>query len=224
MSFAARACAIMIGFALAGCVAQVRPPVPPPVVAPPPAPVPVPPPVAVIDNARLAGVTLAAPVAVTAAQAERALGAFRISCASLVKREDTSGLTNPSDWQPLCAEAALLAPSSAAAFFRDRFDWVVVGKGEAFATGYYEPELAGSRTPAPGYDVPIYKLPPDLIRCTRADGGEGRGRIDPSGACVYYYTRAEIEDGALAGRGLEIGWAADPVNLFFLHIQGSGRV
>ncbi len=224
MSFAARACAITIGFALAGCVAQVRPPAPPPVVAPPPAPIPVPPPVAVIDNARLAGVRLAAPVAVTAVQAERALGAFRISCPSLAKREDVSGLTLPSDWQPLCAEAALLAPSAAAAFFRDRFDWVVVGKGEAFATGYYEPELAGSRTPAPGYDVPIYKLPPDLIRCTRADGGEGRGRIDPSGACVYYYSRAEIEDGALAGRGLEIGWAADPVELFFLHIQGSGRV
>ncbi|MCY7338711.1 MAG: MltA domain-containing protein, partial [Sphingomonas bacterium] len=222
MSFAARAFAITISFALAGCVGQVRPPAPPPVVAPPPTPSP--PPVAVIDNARLAGVTLAAPITVTSVQAERALGAFRISCPSLVKRDDLSGLTLPADWQPLCAEAAQLAPGAAAGFFRDRFDWVVVGKGEAFATGYYEPELAGSRTQAPGFDTPIYKLPPDLIRCTRADGGEGRGRIDDAGACVLYYTRAEIEDGALAGRGLEIGWAADPIELFFLHIQGSGRV
>ena len=214
----------MLSLALAGCVARVPPPAPPPAVTPPPTPTPPPPPVAVIDNARLAGVTFAAPVAITALQAERALGAFRISCPSLIKREDTSGLTLPADWQPLCAEAASLAPGGAASFFRDRFDWVVVGKGEAFATGYYEPELLGSRVSAPGFETPIHKVPPDVIRCTRADGGEGRGRIDETGACVLYYTRAEIEDGALAGRGLEIGWAADPIELFFLHIQGSGRV
>jgi membrane-bound lytic murein transglycosylase A len=72
--------------------------------------------------------------------------------------------------------------------------------------------------------VPIYRTPPDLIRCTRADGGTGRGRIDAGGQCVLYFTRAEIEDGALAGRGLELAWAADPIELFFLQIQGSGRV
>ena len=224
MSFASRALGVMLSLALAGCVARVPPPAPPPAVTPPPTPTPPPPPVAVIDNARLAGVTFAAPVAITALQAERALGAFRISCPSLIKRDDTSGLTLPADWQPLCAEAASLAPGGAASFFRDRFDWVVVGKGEAFATGYYEPELPGSRVSAPGFETPIHKVPPDVIRCTRADGGEGRGRIDETGACVLYYTRAEIEDGALAGRGLEIGWAADPIELFFLHIQGSGRV
>ena len=100
--------------------------------------------------------------------------------------------------------------------------WSATGK--AFATGYYEPEIRGSRTPAPGYATPIYRTPPDLIRCTRADGGTGRGRIDESGQCVFYYTRAEIEAGALAGRGLEIGYAADPIDLFFLQIQGSGRL
>jgi membrane-bound lytic murein transglycosylase A len=109
-------------------------------------------------------------------------------------------------------------------FFRQRFDWAVVGDGKAFATGYYEPEIAGSRTRMPGFDVPIYRTPPDLVRCTRADGGTGRGRIDETGQCVLYYTRAEIEDGILAGKGLEIAWAADPVDLFFLEIQGSGRV
>ncbi len=45
-----------------------------------------------------------------------------------------------------------------------------------------------------------------------------------SGTCVLYYARAEIEDGALADRNLEIGWAADPIELFFLQIQGSGRL
>jgi membrane-bound lytic murein transglycosylase A len=124
----------------------------------------------------------------------------------------------------VCAEAATLAPQYAASFFFHRFDWVRVGSGEAFATGYYEPEIAGSRARAPGFETPIYRTPPDLIRCTRADGGTGRGRINSAGQCVLYFTRAEIEDGALAGRNLELAWAADPVELFFLQIQGSGRV
>ena len=58
------------------------------------------------------------------------------------------------------------------AFFRDRFDWVRVGSGEAFATGYYEPEIRGSRTQQPGYEVPIYAKPDDLARCY---GPEGTG-------------------------------------------------
>jgi membrane-bound lytic murein transglycosylase A len=172
----------------------------------------------------MAGVRLAAPQLLDPGMADRALAAFRISCPVLVKRTDASGLTLPTDWQPLCAEANGLAPGSAPAFFRDRFDWSVVGEGKAFATGYYEPEIRGSRVKAPGYDVPVFKVPADLIRCTRADGGAGRGRIDDGGACVLYYTRAEIEAGALAGRGLEIAYAADPIDLFFLQIQGSGRL
>jgi len=142
----------------------------------------------------------------------------------LVRRQDQSGLTSASDWQPLCTEAANLRAANAVSFFRDRFEWVRVGTGEAFATGYYEPEIYGSRTPAPGYEVPIYGKPDDLVRCTKPDGTTGRGRIDETGTCVLYFTRAEIDDGALAGRGLELGWAADPIELFFLEIQGSGRI
>jgi len=219
-----RSAAAALGVLLAGCATR-TPPALPPVEAPAPPPAPVPaPPEPVVANARAAGVRLAAPVTVDPVQASRALQAFRISCPALVKRVDASGLTLPADWQPLCAEAAGVDPQDAPAFFRDRFDWVVVGPGEAFATGYYEPEIRGSRFLAPGYETPIYRTPPDLVRCTRADGGTGRGRIDESGQCVYYFTRAEIEDGALAGRGLEIGYAADPIDLFFLHIQGSGRL
>jgi membrane-bound lytic murein transglycosylase A len=142
----------------------------------------------------------------------------------LVRRQDQSGLTTPTDWQALCAEAASLPVANAVSFFRDRFEWVRVGTGEAFATGYYEPEIHGSRTQATDYAVPIYAKPDDLVRCTKADGTTGRGRVDETGACVLYFTRAEIEDGALAGRGLELGWAADPIELFFLQIQGSGRI
>ena len=219
-----RGLALSLALFVAACATrQPAPPAPPPPApAPtpttPPAP-PVPPPPA---TAREAGVALASPAALNPTEASRALAAFRLSCPALVRRQDVSGLTSPSDWQALCSEAS--AVSDAAAFFRDRFEWVRVGNGEAFATGYYEPEIRGSRTRQPGYEVPIYTKPQDLTRCTRADGGTGRGRIDETNACVLYFTRAEIEDGALAGRNLEIGWAADPIELFFLQIQGSGRL
>jgi membrane-bound lytic murein transglycosylase A len=156
-------------------------------------------------------------------QAARALAAFRASCPAVKTRNDASGLTQGADWVPLCTQAATLDPGFAPGFFYYGFDWVKVGDGRAFATGYYEPEIEGSRTPQPGY-VPIYRLPPDLVRCTKTDGTTGRGRIDPTGACLLYFTRAEIEDGALAGKGLELAWAKDPVDLFFLEIQGSGRI
>jgi len=155
--------------------------------------------------------------------AQRALSAFRTSCPALLRRQDQSGLAQAADWAPLCAEAATLAPEQATAFFRDRFDWVRVGNGKAFATGYYEPSIQGSRTPQPGY-VPIYRVPPDLVKCTRPDGTTGRGRVDQTGTCVAYYSRADVDNGALANRGLELAWAADPVDLFFAEIQGSARV
>jgi membrane-bound lytic murein transglycosylase A len=158
------------------------------------------------------------------ADAVRALDVFRTSCSWATRRQDRSGLTRPEDWRAVCAEAANLRPQDAPGFFYHRFDWVRVGDGKAFATGYYEPEIAGSRVRAPGFETPIYRTPPDLTRCTRQDGGSGRGRIVPNGTCVLYYTRGEIEDGALANRGLELAWAADPIELFFLQIQGSGRV
>jgi membrane-bound lytic murein transglycosylase A len=207
---------------LAACAktVQVQPPPPPTVVVPPPAPVLPPPP----KTAREAGVALVPPATTIYDQwAQRALQAFRTSCPVLIRRTDQSTLTQAQDWAPLCTEASTIAPEQAAAFFRDRFDWVRVGNGKAFATGYYEPEIQGSRVPQPGY-APIYMIPPDLVRCTRPDGTTGRGRIDQTGACVPYYSRAEIEDGALANKGLEIAWAADPLELFFVEIQGSGRV
>ena len=181
------------------------------------------PPTVVGRNAVETGVKLETPRVLAAEQAARALSAFRASCPAVTARVDASGLTRASDWQSLCAQAASLDPSFAPGFFYYGFDWVKVGGGRAFATGYYEPEIAGSRTPQPGY-APIYRVPPDLVRCTKPDGTTGRGRIDETGTCVLYYTRAEIEDGALAGKGLELAWAKDPVDLFFMEIQGSGRI
>ncbi len=235
MRRAERALALLSLALLSACATRpAEPPAPPPPVTPTPTPRPTPtpapvpppaPPSPIAPNARLTGLTIVSPPAnLDQAKAERALAAFVISCGSVQRRRDVSELTTGADWAGVCAEARTLAPQHARGFFHHRFDWVRVGDGRAFATGYYEPEIAGSRVRAPGFEVPIYRTPPDLIRCTRADGGTGRGRIDQTGRCVLYFTRAEIEDGALAGRGLELAWAADPVDLFFLHIQGSGRV
>ena len=208
---------------LAACATrQVAPPPPTqPPVQPQPLPPPVPPPPA---NALAAGVSLSAPAVLSEADAGQALAAFRLSCNSVTRRTDKSGLTNPADWTAVCSQASYVQPGGAAAFFQNAFDWVRIGDGKAFATGYFEPEIPASPVQAPGYTVPIYVTPPDLTRCTLPTGQTGRGRIDENGQCVLYFSRAEIENGALANKGLELAWAADPVDLFFLQIQGSGRL
>ena len=231
MTSALRALTLASTLFLAACAGRPTPPpepaqpvptapLPPP--RPQPAPIP-PPPLPTAANALLTGISVERPKLLGPDEATRALAAFRASCPAMLGREDVSGLTRASDWRPLCDEARTLDPVHAAGFFFHRFDWVRVGDGRAFATGYYEPEIEGSRVPLPGY-VPIHGLPSDLVRCTRADGTSGRGRIDSNGRCVSYHSRGEIHDGALGGRGLEIAWAKDPVELFFLEIQGSGRV
>ncbi len=221
MTSALHALALSATLILAACATR-RPESPaPPTPAPAPAPTPTPPPQPPPATAREAGVAVATPAALNPTEATRALEAFKLSCPTLIRRQDQSGLTLPSDWQAPCAEAPTI--TDAAAFFRDRFEWVRVGSGDAFATGYYEPEIRGSRTQQTGFEVPVYATPDDLVRCYGPDG-KGRGRVDHEGYCVLYYTRAEIEDGALANRGSEIAWAADPIELFFLHIQGSGRL
>ena len=228
MRLFARAFALASLTLLAACAARPTPPpeavpLPPPVTSAP-IPVPIPPPAPPIGpNAVATGVVLDAPRVLPADQATKALTAFKISCPVLIRRNDASGLTTGNDWQALCAQAATLDPAYAPGFFYYGFDWVKVADGKAFMTGYYEPEIEGSRTPQPGY-APIYRTPPDLVRCTKPDGTTGRGRIDETGTCVLYFTRAEIEDGALAGKGLELAWAKDPVDLFFVEIQGSGRI
>lgn len=183
---------------------------------------------AVPASALAMGVRLAVVPAIDPLVASRALAAFRTSCPKLQVRRDASGLTRPDDWRGACAEAERLGdpgPLGATRFFSQYFQWVQVGDGAAFATGYYEPEIAGCRSPRPGCSTPIYAMPPDLTRGTFSDGsGEGRGRFNEKGEFTLYHDRQAIETGALAGRGLEIAYAADPVDLFFLHIQGSGRV
>lgn len=168
-------------------------------------------------------------LAVTADGARAALAAFRLSCPALERRTDQSGLTQSGDWAQACTLAKGWPDGDAAGFFASQLAVVQVGDGRAYATGYYEPEIAGSRTQAPGYDVPVYRRPPDLIEGDLGDffpelkGKKIRGRVQ-GGKLLPYPDRGQIEDGALRGRALEIGWAADPVEFFFLQVQGSGRL
>jgi peptidoglycan lytic transglycosylase A len=112
------------------------------------------------------------------------------------------------DWRPACAAAEAIPDGdekAARQFFEANFAPFLAGNnGEAAGlfTGYFEITLNGSRKRGGPYQTPLYRRPPE------------RGR----------YTRAEIEDGALSGKGLELFWVDDPADAFFLEIQGSGRV
>jgi membrane-bound lytic murein transglycosylase A len=139
------------------------------------------------------------------------------------------------DWKALCEAAARLPAGddrAARAFFAGEFRPYAVSDGddpEGLFTGYFEPELQGSRVRDGQHAVPLYARPDDLITVDlgefRADlkGDTIAGRV-VEGALKPYYSYEEIDEGALADRGLEIAWVADPIDAFFLHIQGSGRV
>jgi membrane-bound lytic murein transglycosylase A len=214
---------------------QAPPPVvvvapPPPVVQAPPrrAPLPAVPAIAGRAPSRAAEAGLrpgptVADLRLSPEVARRALATFRISCSAVTRRTDRTGLTRPEDWTNACAAARAWPDADAPIFFATWFETVEVGDGAAFATGYYEPTIRGCRTPQPGCTTPIYRTPSDLMQRDPVTGTQRRGRI-VDGRLELYHDRGAIEDGALAGRGLELAYAADPVDLFFLQIQGSGRL
>jgi membrane-bound lytic murein transglycosylase A len=145
-----------------------------------------------------------------------------------MRRTDQSGLTRSSDWTPSCNAAASAGDRDALDFFAQWFEAVQVGDGKAFATGYYIPQIAGSRDRRKGYDIPIYGRPADLVDVdlgqfsSALKGKSIRGRVQGK-SLVPYYDRAQIEGGAMTNAPI-IAWAADAVSLFFLQVQGSGIV
>ncbi len=112
------------------------------------------------------------------------------------------------DWSTLCAVAQSGEVPNPKAFFELFFRPVLIEDGQApLFTGYFEPELDGSRYPTARFKYPVYKMPPEA---------KSAGR---------WLTRREIlTTGVMDNRGLEIAWVDDPVELFFLQIQGSGRI
>lgn len=218
---------------LAGC--QTTPPPPPAQPAPPTPHQPPPQPSAPPEAAQPA----APPHPVLEAAAWEALpgwdqddpaqawDAFLTGCGSLRAKPE---------WQRVCDAGAAVsnrAPEALRSFFEQNFrPWHVYnpdGSDTGTITGYYEPLLHGSRTPGSRYRYPLYGVPDDLLI---VDLGELypelksmrlRGRLDGR-RVVPYYSRAQIEDGQAPTAGKEILWVDDPVELFFLEIQGSGRV
>ena len=156
-----------------------------------------------------------------------ALPAFLLSC---------NALKNAPEWTSACTAGTQVRrndPMAAREFFESSFaPWLVhsaTGATEGLVTGYYEPLLHGSRHFGREFRFPIYAVPPDLLVIDLAQtnpqlkGIRLRGRMQDK-RIVPYYSRAEIESGFAPVRGLEIAWVDDPVELFFLHVQGSGRI
>ncbi|TLU73672.1 murein transglycosylase A [Lichenicoccus roseus] len=133
------------------------------------------------------------------------------------------------DWAGFCQAIQSVPAGDAASLRRVIALWLQpyavgdAGREDALFTGYFEPEFHGSLTRDATYRVPVYRRPPDLLTVHDAQGAAVTGRVQ-DGHVVPYFTRAQIDHGALEGRGLEILWLADPVDLFFLQVQGSGRV
>jgi membrane-bound lytic murein transglycosylase A len=149
-----------------------------------------------------------------------AIPTFLRSCAQFLKLADAAPFSASvggavfgriGDWRPLCREAAVLQPGDGPAarrFFERRFEPMAIadyGDENGLFTGYFEIELRGSRRRDGHFQTPIYRRPPEPALATR-------------------YPRAEIDAGALSGRGLELIWVDDPIDAFFMQIQGSGRV
>ncbi|MDY7098374.1 MAG: MltA domain-containing protein [Pseudomonadota bacterium] len=187
-----------------------------------------------VSSALAAGFSAARPIAFSSRDSSELaadLRAFRLSCSFATRREDASGLTKPADWVEPCDAAASWPEARAGDFFKTQFTPVQIGDGRAFATGYFEPQISGSRTRRSASDVPVYGVPRDLERCWR-DGtaqSERTGRPPLSrkladGSCVPHFTRAQIERGALGNSAPILGYASDPIEFFFLQIQGSGRL
>jgi membrane-bound lytic murein transglycosylase A len=159
-----------------------------------------------------------------------ALSAFQRSCGTILRAQATSELGGyagrAEDWFGVCRAALATSEGAAQKFFEDHFSAFEVG-GEALITGYYEPLLRGSRTRHDAYQTPVYATPRDLVSVDLGTfrpewkGEHTAGRVSAQ-HLVPYATRAELDEFPPPAGALFYG--DDPVAVFFLHIQGSGRV
>ena len=211
----ARGAFVAVATALAGC--QVAPPV----VQPPPGPA----------RAVFTPATYDELPGWSADRVQDAWPAFRVGCKALVARPRTQPL-----WQAPCTASETVDAEDASAvrrFFEQNFTPYRVGASDGsdqgLVTGYYEPLLDGSRTQSARYAAPLYAPPDDLLIVDLADlypelkGKRVRGRLDGR-RVVPYWPRADIDAGRAATNGKALVYVTDPVDAFFLQIQGSGRV
>ncbi len=169
-----------------------------------------------------------------------AMNAFLQSCPIIIAASKAGNKGGAIPTSPallmVCDEAMRLAPKGvtsplARAFFEGYFTphRIEHSGSPGLLTGYYEPIIDGSRTSTARFSTPIHRRPPDLVnlvdesmRGAKADSLT-HGRKTDKGV-VPYATRAEIEQGALQGKGLELLYLASPIDKFFMQVQGSGRV
>lgn len=168
------------------------------------------------------------------------LGAFQRSCRRIERGAATNGVGpgtrfgTRGDWRPACAAAAGVKQTAEAArgFFEAQFRVWRATDGNVdddLFTGYFEPILNGTRVPSPDYPVPVHARPDDLVLVNLGDFRDGMkgeriaGRIR-DGRLKPYDSRADIAAGSLDGAAKVVLWLDDPVEAFFLHIQGSGLV
>ena len=156
------------------------------------------------------------------------LEAFQRSCTILEKQDA---------WTKVCALAQSLPANASehdiALFFEQNFDPYQVLNADdtvsGMVTGYYEPLLRGSRVRTSRYRYPIYGVPPDLLVIDLSSvypdlkNRRLRGRLEGN-RVVPYLARGDIERDPAPLKGREIVWVDDAIDLFFLHIQGSGQV
>ena len=170
-----------------------------------------------------------------------ALPAFIRSCAKLETLPSDRVLgpemvpTRVADWLAPCTDARLVRPGNeeeAQYFFESRFTPYRASNNnipKGLFTGYYEPQLRGAWQPDMTFRHPIYARPKNLISINLGNfGNEFKGRTisgrRTKGGLDPYPSRADINEGALKGRGLELLWVDSAIDAFFLHVQGSGRV
>ena len=163
-----------------------------------------------------------------------ALKAFIRSC-PVVEKRGVSQFGTLQFWKQSCSEARRIisgTPSDARKYFERYFHPHAVKGPESIdglITGYYEPELRGSRIRDSEFSVPLYIRPPDLVSVNlglfskELSGRQINGRV-LQGSLIPYYDRSTIERGVLGGNKLELIWVDSLSDAFFLHIQGSGRI
>ena len=157
--------------------------------------------------------------------------AFLAGCRALANGERTAAT-----WRAPCSAAEAVDGSNeqaVRAFFASHFRPYAIaypdGSRDGLVTGYYEPSLAGSRVERDGFRVPLYGVPDDLLVVDIASqhpelrDRRVRGRVEGR-RVVPYWSRADIERGRANASAKTLAWVADPLDAFFLQVQGSGRI
>jgi len=163
-------------------------------------------------------------------------GAQELAPSWAALQQSCRGLKNKPNWKDVCDrvwQAETTDNAALRAFFEANFTPYQLinpdGSETGLITGYYEPRLAGSRTPSERFRYPLYAVPDDLLDVELTElypqlkGLRLRGRIEGR-KVVPYYNRADIDAGKSPVKGRELFWVENAVELFFLQIQGSGRI